>query len=110
MKKISKKIMIAISGLVLALGIGIFCNTQNVYAGTFDNAQTFYNTYGSQIVFKDGYFYFATYGKQASSQVSTLSRTLRFQTVFQPSFPKTCLTECKTGLPRTARPQPGPRR
>lgn len=71
MGKIKKRIVIAISGLVLALGIGIFCNTQNVYAGTFDNAQTFYNTYGSQIVFKDGYFYFATYGKQASSQVST---------------------------------------
>ena len=71
MRKIRKRIVIAISGLVLALGIGIFCNTQKVYAGTFDNAQTFYNTYGSQIVFKDGYFYFATYGKQASSQVST---------------------------------------
>ena len=71
MGKIKKRIVIAISGLVRALGIGMFCNTQNGYAGTIDNAQTFYNTYGSQIVFKDGYFYFATYGKQAASQVST---------------------------------------
>ena len=71
MGKIRKRIVIAISGLVLALGIGIFCNTQNVYAGTFDNAQTFYDTYGSQIVFKDGNFYFATKGKIAAASVNT---------------------------------------
>ena len=29
--------------------------------------------------------------------------------VFQPSFPKTCLTVSRSGLPRTKKPKPGPR-
>lgn len=44
---------------------------QEAMAGSFDNAVTFHNTYGSQVVFKDGYFYFATRGKAASASVNT---------------------------------------
>lgn len=41
------------------------------YAGTYDNAKQFYDKYGNDIVFKDGYFYYATKGKQASASVNT---------------------------------------
>lgn len=48
-----------------------FAPAKEVKAATFDNAVTFYHSYRSQIVFNDGYFYFATMGKQAGSSVST---------------------------------------
>ncbi len=53
------------------VGIFAMAPSQQVMAGTFDNAVQFYNRYGSDIVFKDGYFYYATRGKEAGSDAST---------------------------------------
>ncbi|MDR0925349.1 MAG: hypothetical protein LBN31_13480, partial [Hungatella sp.] len=52
-------------------GVLVMTPSQEVLAGSFDNAITFYNKYGGDIVFKDGYFYYATRGKAASSDVNT---------------------------------------
>lgn len=60
----------ALVGLLLFLsvfGIIVFSSpAKKVMASSFDNAVTFYNNYDSDIVFKDGYFYYATKGKAAT--------------------------------------------
>ena len=56
---------------MLIIGVAVVVPPQEVKAGKFDNAVDFYNNYGSGIVFKDGYFYYATRGKAATVNVST---------------------------------------
>ncbi|MEG0962013.1 MAG: hypothetical protein RSF88_04005 [Lachnospiraceae bacterium] len=71
MKKSWKTGLLSLFFLLSVIGLTALAPPQEAQAATFDNAVTFYNTYGSQIVFKDGYFYFATMGKQASASVNT---------------------------------------
>jgi len=71
MKKSWKTGLLSLFFLLSVIGFTALAPPQEAQAATFDNAVTFYNTYGSQIVFKDGYFYFATMGKQASASVNT---------------------------------------
>lgn len=71
MKKLWKRSLPGLLALFLILGIGLMADTQKVFAGEFDAAKTFYDTYGSGIVFKDGYFYYGTRAKTASDSVST---------------------------------------
>ena len=71
MKKSWKTGLLSLFFLLSVIGFTALTPPQEAQAAAFDNAVTFYNTYGSQIVFKDGYFYFATMGKQASASVNT---------------------------------------
>ena len=71
MKKSWKTGLFSLFFLLSVIGFTALAPPQEAHAATFDNAVTFYNSYGSQIVFKDGYFYFATKGKQASASVNT---------------------------------------
>lgn len=70
MKKSWKTGLISLFFFLSAAGLTALAPPQEVKAGSFDNAVTFYNTYGSQIVFHDGYFYFAMKGKAASASVN----------------------------------------
>lgn len=71
MKKSWKAGLLGLFFFLSLTGILLLAPPQKVMAGTFNNAVTFYNKYGGDIVFKDGYFYYATRGKAASSQVNT---------------------------------------
>lgn len=71
MKKSWKTGLLGLFFFLSVMGIFTLVPPQEAQAATFNNAQTFYNTYGSQIVYKDGYFYYATSGKAASSSVNT---------------------------------------
>lgn len=71
MKKSWKTGLLALFFFLSIIGTGVLLPSQEVQAGTFDNAVQFYNNYGADIVFKDGYFYYATRGKAASSDVNT---------------------------------------
>jgi hypothetical protein len=60
-----------IPALICILAV-LAAEPQVVMAGTWDNAKTFYNTYGNSVVFKstsstDGLIYFATRGSTAST-------------------------------------------
>ena len=70
-KKSWKTGLFSLFFLLSIIGLVVISPPQEAQAAAFDNAVTFYNSYGSQIVFKDGYFYFATMGKQASTSVNT---------------------------------------
>lgn len=72
MKKVRKQILFHLFALIAVLGIGLSLAKQEVHAGQFDDAVSFYNTYGSGIVFKDGYYYYATSGKAAGASVNTI--------------------------------------
>ena len=72
MKKLWKTGLLSLFFFLSIFEIIAFVNPEEVRADSFDSAETFYNTYGSDIVFKDGYFYFATEGKAASSSVNTI--------------------------------------
>lgn len=71
MKKSWKTGLLSLFFFLLIIGVAIVVPPQEVRAGNFDNAVDFYNNYGSGIVFKDGYFYYATRGKAATVNVST---------------------------------------
>lgn len=71
MKKSWKTGLLSLFLFLAIVGLTALTPPQDVKAGSFDNAVTFYNTYGSQIVFKDGYFYYAMRGKAASASVNT---------------------------------------
>jgi hypothetical protein len=71
MKKSWKTGLLSLFFFLLIIGVAIVVPPQEVRAGNFDNAVDFYNNYGSGIVFKDGYFYYATRGKAATANVST---------------------------------------
>jgi len=71
MKKSWKTGVLSLFFFLSIIGVAIVVPPQEVRAGNFDNAVDFYNNYGSGIVFKDGYFYYATRGKAATANVST---------------------------------------
>ncbi len=71
MKKSWKTGLLSLFFFLSIIGVAIVVPPQEVRAGNFDNAVDFYNNYGSGIVFKDGYFYYATRGKAATANVST---------------------------------------
>ncbi len=71
MKKTWKAGLFGLFFFLSLTGVTLFTSMQEVMAGSFDNAVTFYNKYSGDIVFKDGYFYYATRGKAASSNVNT---------------------------------------
>ncbi len=71
MKKSWKTGLLGLFFLLSIIGFVALVKPQQAKGATFDNAVTFYNSYGSQIVFKDGYFYYATRGQQASASVNT---------------------------------------
>ena len=71
MKKSWKTGLLSLFFFLSIIGVAIVVPPQEVRAGNFDNAVDFYNNYGSGIVFKDGYFYYATSGKAATANVST---------------------------------------
>ncbi|SEV84910.1 InlB B-repeat-containing protein [[Clostridium] fimetarium] len=71
MKKSWKTGLLSLFFFLSIIGVAIVVPPQEVRAGNFDNAVDFYNNYGSGIVFKDGYFYYATMGKAATVNVST---------------------------------------
>jgi|GEM_PF-1268441 hypothetical protein len=71
MKKSWKTGFLGLFFLLSIIGFVALGKPQQAKGATFDNAVTFYNSYGSQIVFKDGYFYYATRGQQASASVNT---------------------------------------
>lgn len=71
MKKSWKTGLCSLFFFLSLFGIGALAPMETASAGNFDNAITYYNKYGSDIVFKDGYFYYATKGKAASTSVST---------------------------------------
>ncbi|MGO5053986.1 InlB B-repeat-containing protein [Lachnospiraceae bacterium LCP25S3_G4] len=71
MKKSWKTGLLSLFFFLSIIGVAIVVPHQEVRAGNFDNAVDFYNNYGSGIVFKDGYFYYATRGKAATANVST---------------------------------------
>lgn len=71
MKKSWRTGLFSLFFLLSVIGFATLAPLQEVQAATFDNAVTFYNKYEAQIVFKDGYFYFATMGKQAGASVNT---------------------------------------
>jgi hypothetical protein len=69
MRKRKKLRMVPLLLCILAV---LAAEPQVVMAGTWDNAKTFYNTYGNSVVFKstsstDGLIYFATRGSTAST-------------------------------------------
>ena len=71
MSKSWKTGLISLFFLLSVIGAAVFAPHNEAQAATFDDAVNFYNSYGSQIVFKDGFFYFATMGKQAQASVNT---------------------------------------
>ena len=71
MKKSWKTGLLSLFFFLSIIGVAIVVPPQEVRAGNFNNAVEFYNNYGSGIVFKDGYFYYATRGKAATANVST---------------------------------------
>ena len=71
MKKLWKTGLISLFFFLSIIGMTAITPPQAVMASSFDNAVTFYNTYGSDIVFKDGYFYYGMRGKAASASVNT---------------------------------------
>ncbi|AND85526.1 hypothetical protein GTH52_01240 [Clostridium tyrobutyricum] len=72
MKKMWRTGLIGLLLFLSILGITVFSSsTKAVMASSFDNAVTFYNNYNSDIVFKDGYFYYATKGRAATVNRNT---------------------------------------
>lgn len=71
MKKSWKTGLLSLFFFLSIIGVAIVVQPQEVRAVNFNNAVEFYNNYGSGIVFKDGYFYYATRGKAATANVST---------------------------------------
>lgn len=72
MKKMWRTGLIGLLLFLSILGITVFSlPTKEVMASSFDNAVTFYNNYDSNIVFKDGYFYYATKGKASTVNRNT---------------------------------------
>ncbi|HIG0358605.1 TPA: InlB B-repeat-containing protein [Clostridium sporogenes] len=72
MKKIWRTGLVSLLLFLSILGITVFSSpTKIVMASSFDNAVTFYNNYNSDIVFKDGYFYYATKGKASTVNRNT---------------------------------------
>ncbi len=75
-EKISKAICYAGLGIaIVSMVFGLFLvKRQNVYAGTYDNAYSFYSTYGNRMCFvaateTDGNIYYATRAKRTSSNI-----------------------------------------
>ncbi|SCP98641.1 InlB B-repeat-containing protein [Anaerobium acetethylicum] len=71
MKKLWKTGLFSLFFFLSIVGTSAMAPRQDVMAGNFDNAVTFYNSYGSSIVFQDGYFYYATKGKAANTSKNT---------------------------------------
>lgn len=78
LKKNNQWVVLVFGIFLLCAGM-LFVGNRNVYAGTWDDAYTYYNTYGNQVVFHaasqtDGYLYYATGSK--TSTAGTRFRTV----------------------------------
>jgi hypothetical protein len=71
MKKLWETGLLSLFFFLSIIGVAIVVPSQEVRAGKFDNAVDFYNSFGSDIVFKDGCYYYATRGKAATVDVNT---------------------------------------
>ena len=71
MMKLEKTGLISLFFFLSILGVFLLSPSQKAMAGTYDNAYTYYDKYDDTIVFKDGYFYFGTRGKEASASKNT---------------------------------------
>lgn len=72
MKKMCRTGLVSLLLFLSIFGVTIFSlPAKKVMARSFDNAVTFYNNYDSDIVFKDGYFYYATKGKASTVNRNT---------------------------------------
>ncbi len=72
MKKFWRTDLIGLFIFLSIVGVTVLSlPTKTVMASSFDDAVTFYNNYNSDIVFKDGYFYYATKGRAATVNRNT---------------------------------------
>ena len=72
MKQLWKTGVLSLFFFLSFFAVILFFTPQTVMAGTYDNSITYYDKYGDKIVFKDGYFYFGTKGKEAGSSKNTI--------------------------------------